>query len=188
MVGPGMTTLPNFYPRSPCGERRCSCTAHSRRSQKISIHALLAESDSAPPRSKTSASLFLSTLSLRRATMAVSAQRGYEGISIHALLAESDRFGFGKRKLDPYFYPRSPCGERHVALCGYERTAGFLSTLSLRRATHICGVAGDRAGISIHALLAESDFNTTRVGVSGKLFLSTLSLRRATHGQPVFAV
>ena len=34
--------------------------------------------------------------------------------------------------------------------------------------------------ISIHALLAESDFNTTRVGISGTLFLSTFSLRRAT--------
>ena len=79
-----------------------------------------------------------------------------------------------------YFYPRSPCGERLsttiITIC----IAQFLSTLSLRRATTIdnakidkhndfyprspCGerrvtVLGiqHRVGISIHALLAESD-------------------------------
>ena len=60
----------NFYPRSPCGERRCSCY-HCTHRKHISIHALLAESDcrhnSLPP----FAILFLSTLSLRRATAKV---------------------------------------------------------------------------------------------------------------------
>ena len=56
----------------------------------------------------------------------------------------------------------------------------FLSTLSLRRATFEFNAVSAHITISIHALLAESDFNSTRVGVSGTLFLSTLSLRRAT--------
>ena len=34
-----------------------------------------------------------------------------------------------------YFYPRSPCGERHVPLTVPDLGKGFLSTLSLRRAT-----------------------------------------------------
>ena len=39
----------DFYPRSPCGERRPAKTAKANK-EKISIHALLAESDHAPNR------------------------------------------------------------------------------------------------------------------------------------------
>ena len=57
----------NFYPRSPCGERPgsviyCNCDT------TISIHALLAESDLCRLAGAVSTSIFLSTLSLRRAT------------------------------------------------------------------------------------------------------------------------
>ena len=38
------TTLTNFYPRSPCGERPPDDTDNAAR-EEISIHALLAESD-----------------------------------------------------------------------------------------------------------------------------------------------
>ena len=57
----------NFYPRSPCGERR-GMKAKEEKSVLISIHALLAESDA--PRSRDN-------------------PMGRH-ISIHALLAESD--------------------------------------------------------------------------------------------------
>ena len=57
-------------------------------------------------------------------------------ISIHALLAESDNAGkgtnAGKAK---NFYPRSPCGERPTKYLKLLAGTGFLSTLSLRRAT-----------------------------------------------------
>ena len=58
--------------------------------ENISIHALLAESDVVDTLKFAGSVLFLSTLSLRRATF-----RGDHGhmsgdISIHALLAESD--------------------------------------------------------------------------------------------------
>ncbi len=57
----------------------------------------------------------------------------------------------------------------------------FLSTLSLRRATWwSVDVPGWILGISIHALLAESDGIFGPRTCSGRLFLSTLSLRRAT--------
>ena len=81
----------DFYPRSPCGERP-PCSRSEKQKRLISIHALLAESD-AP----------FST-----------ALRPAANISIHALLAESD----GTAWPLPMW------------------TAAFLSTLSLRRATH----------------------------------------------------
>ena len=57
-----------FYPRSPCGERRwLRCWKLAARD--ISIHALLAESDTRRTYHKDENLKFLSTLSLRRATM-----------------------------------------------------------------------------------------------------------------------
>ena len=79
-------------------------------------------------------------------------------ISIHALLAESDRHRSGQDTAQQYFYPRSPCGERHD-----------------------CMEPGQAdPSISIHALLAESDFYFRPGNGQNKTFLSTLSLRRAT--------
>ena len=56
----------------------------------ISIHALLAESDVMRALELANAMLFLSTLSLRRATWPGLLARPFFIISIHALLAESD--------------------------------------------------------------------------------------------------
>ena len=145
-----------FYPRSPCGERR-EIVSIERCSLKISIHALLAESDDTRrsikmelnnfyPRSPCGERhecwtalnhllRFLSTLSLRRATLIGLTYGGGRNISIHALLAESDdgsliynnrcqrflstlslrRATIGQmaiHAIHKYFYPRSPCGER----------------------------------------------------------------------------
>ena len=158
------------------------------------------------PKSTTGQTLiFLSTLSLRRATPIRKRQIiPIKQISIHALLAESDQTA--------YFFERA----------GYK----FLSTLSLRRATLQNQHQRMQKDISIHALLAESDntiflfynayvnfyprspcgerhwthWPTTRHSnfyprspcgerqskklrmMKCKLFLSTLSLRRATGG------
>ena len=124
----------------------------------ISIHALLAESDIKNPEAVSKYMIFLSTLSLRRATTMETASKN--------------------RYL--HFYPRSPCGERQASADCFSKSPLFLSTLSLRRATHWyhinknaamdfyprspCGerrwsvdVPGWILGISIHALLAESD-------------------------------
>ena len=128
----------------------------------ISIHALLAESDC--PRSLTLSSVrqFLSTLSLRRATPTCTLLAAPCAISIHALLAESDggfhkincqlmvflstlslrratRYPDAGRFQGPDFYPRSPCGERLLCVA----------------------VPQHVVVISIHALLAESDYLAT---------------------------
>ena len=57
----------NFYPRSPCGER-LHAPNHNPCRCNISIHALLAESDLLKNHIIFHYNLFLSTLSLRRAT------------------------------------------------------------------------------------------------------------------------
>ena len=102
--------------------------------------------------------VFLSTLSLRRAT------------TIRTPLFSTST----------YFYPRSPCGERLCAEHHANSQQEFLSTLSLRRATPYEGTHHQLAPISIHALLAESDSKYARSFVIDWAFLSTLSLRRAT--------
>ena len=124
----------------------------------ISIHALLAESDPCRCRRAKARLIFLSTLSLRRATPRTAGSTSVglyfyprspcgerpgadqragprQHISIHALLAESDAGRAVPRCTPTYFYPRSPCGER-PAPASSPSTAGT---------------------ISIHALLAESD-------------------------------
>ena len=79
----------------------------------ISIHALLAESDQAAGAVQFQIDIFLSTLSLRRATV---------GANNHVRVRQN-------------FYPRSPCGERLKLFAKRFSDALFLSTLSLRRAT-----------------------------------------------------
>ena len=146
----------HFYPRSPCGERRKYHTADRVRAY-ISIHALLAESDIHYDNYNLHCVISIHALLAESDYSYASTPAEARQISIHALLAESDRPSAVCWTWMHYFYPRSPCGERHAdraALC--ERCI-FLSTLSLRRATEE---------------VAEK-LNT------GK-FLSTLSLRRAT--------
>ena len=105
--------------------------------------------------------LFLSTLSLRRATALIR----YLINTYHHFYPRSP---CGERLrlrnilgLILHFYPRSPCGERPVL-------ASILCTSK---------------NISIHALLAESDYIMTTIICIASKFLSTLSLRRATDRQ-----
>ena len=152
----------------------------------ISIHALLAESDLFVALFSRGSTIFLSTLSLRRATVYLASQTFDIDISIHALLAESDQFWGCSPSPRSDFYPRSPCGERLEVFSNMTR----------------------EPTISIHALLAESDavslfFLTSLLYFYPRSpcgerqlpatepprvlrFLSTLSLRRATRfGRPI---
>ena len=156
----------------------------------ISIHALLAESDQTHSRHFAGVPAFLSTLSLRRAT---GCQRpcAHPTTNFYPRSPCGERQTFGQvvsSKL--YFYPRSPCGERRH---GYSITLRlvllFLSTLSLRRATGLQGNRHNTISISIHALLAESDGRHSVNCQARQEFLSTLSLRRATFiGPLIFSV
>ncbi len=86
------------------------------------------------------------------------------------------------------FYPRSPCGERQSSEDANDSTNGFLSTLSLRRATRSETHDRHKTRISIHALLAESDLIIKISFLFHLTFLSTLSLRRATARTPTMEV
>ena len=148
---------------------------------EISIHALLAESDTFMTLRHCTTYLFLSTLSLRRATTFVLIV-GKQSRDFYPRSPCGERHIHApSHSLYPNFYPRSPCGERHASKdviktasnfyprspCGERRLAPnpktkateFLSTLSLRRAT----------------------LRLMYFWPSGRLFLSTLSLRRATR-------
>ena len=123
----------------------------------ISIHALLAESDALrSPRIALMVDFYPRSPCGERPHIR-STSSGRRGISIHALLAESDCKKFYAQRILSDFYPRSPCGERPTTIITICIALRFLSTLSLRRATHIRSTSSGRRGISIHALLAESD-------------------------------
>ena len=113
----------HFYPRSPCGERRPDTRQHD------------------------AECLFLSTLSLRRATILPPVDTSSVRISIHALLAESDGYFLDAMQIIIVisihallaesdaskqfevvqihnFYPRSPCGERLDKRCQFNGDNG----------------------------------------------------------------
>ena len=124
----------------------------------ISIHALLAESDRQNPGEHYVAFRFLSTLSLRRATAdnkekLTGLRRFLSTLSLRRATPKQIR----ERKERKNFYPRSPCGERPPVRDVIQWEGIFLSTLSLRRATINTYHRIFGEGISIHALLAESD-------------------------------
>ena len=191
-----------FYPRSPCGERlhglhlnwpECLflSTLSLRRatlrvldgskSSIISIHALLAESDSIQTLILAMGRLFLSTLSLRRATTDMAKRR----IELRFLSTLSLRRATSQQPDETtkttYFYPRSPCGERH-SMGRHEKSFRSYfyprSPCGERQRFHAADISTRR--ISIHALLAESDGHDPGRGRISQGFLSTLSLRRAT--------
>ena len=216
---------PNFYPRSPCGERLFALKDQSL-DYSISIHALLAESDKRIRHRREKPRHFYPRSPCgERQDTAISAldasdfyPRSPCGERPPSITPTTSRRNFyprspcGERHTDsetrslvPYFYPRSPCGERlqksyllqasqfisiHALLAESDGPRPqppkarvlFLSTLSLRRATLDFINEKEHASISIHALLAESDSRPATVHTWKKVFLSTLSLRRATYG------
>ena len=153
---PTRRPLAYFYPRSPCGERLTGFPL-SIQFRKISIHALLAESDRQRfshcyavcdfyPRSPCGERpdvgmrigyyrYFYPRSPCGERLFEIRARMEANKISIHALLAESDAIYPSSTPPKEYFYPRSPCGERHDTSSLMQCQAKFLSTLSLRRAT-----------------------------------------------------
>ena len=146
--------------------------------------------------------IFLSTLSLRRATADCPSMT-----VLHCNFYPRSPYGERLRKCQiipiiQNFYPRSPYGERPPNAFRHCTTYLFLSTLSLRRATGANRFPNAPPQISIHALLTESDGTVAEVGCmyyisihalltesdrrrtyqqdEEQAFLSTLSLRRAT--------
>ena len=150
----------------------------------ISIHALLAESDTCSVNTQVSTVDFYPRSPCGERPAAIKPSPRSIEISIHALLAESDNTRPLIVNILTYFYPRSPCGERLRLPAVRRSECRFLSTLSLRRATgnsepgghmgsnfYPRSPCGERRSsfvlhlsnqiISIHALLAESDISSS---------------------------
>ena len=146
----------------------------------ISIHALLAESDARPTRPMAERSLFLSTLSLRRATHD-GTLAGIWDIFLSTLsLRRATPDPRGRWLSAPYFYPRSPCGERPTTAPWRASGTYFYPRSPCGERQNALDAIPQSLHISIHALLAESDVKSASKEIIRILFLSTLSLRRAT--------
>ena len=130
---------------------------------------------------QTNMDTFLSTLSLRRATfgqrLVVQAVAFLSTLSLRRATSNA-------LKSTPafnYFYPRSPCGER-LHLLRLRLSPKKISIHALLAESDACSARLYLlvSVISIHALLAESDQHVVGVVPALATFLSTLSLRRAT--------
>ena len=169
----------DFYPRSPCGERPYG---------RINDISRL---------------IFLSTLSLRRATPWKWPPKKGIYISIHALLAESDAATGQIKPGSGTISIHALLAESDLAtILGAITLSSFLSTLSLRRATEGAADTGVTARFLSTLSLRRATYSTTLKcrpayhfyprspcgerpqallsWMSTKKFLSTLSLRRAT--------
>ena len=168
----------DFYPRSPCGERRRWTSSKTSRQIFLSTLSLRRATGSTARARKEP--LFLSTLSLRRATAAGRVPRPRARYFYPRSPCGERQIVAGLRSHTPNFYPRSPCGERPVTDQDGQTVTKFLSTLSLRRATKIV------AGLRSHTpnFYPRSPCGERLPSIAGYLFdtifLSTLSLRRAT--------
>ena len=202
------TNLPshrNFYPRSPCGERR-NVRPGTRQRDVISIHALLAESDVSSTGTIGKSNISIHALLaesdvflLRKITITVdisihallaesddviAVMTDAQSISIHALLAESDNADYNYRSGHPDFYPRSPCGERPSMSITSNFKHPFLSTLSLRRATESRQLSERPTTYFYPRSPCGERRLPTALRTPHQRFLSTLSLRRATCFSP----
>ena len=171
----------NFYPRSPCGERQLFLGLFQN-NQLISIHALLAESDHTILLITVCCLIFLSTLSLRRATALADPLAALSEFLSTLSLRRATFIIFHFNNAFPYFYPRSPCGERRRSRRWRPSPpSNFYPRSPCGERRRSTSAAATGRIISIHALLAESDLPITYcLHMRHAVFLSTLSLRRAT--------
>ena len=127
-------SLMDFYPRSPCGERRSGYFCFPRL-DIISIHALLAESDSRTKAIPTKVGNFYPRSPCGERPWPLLRYGRYWHISIHALLAESD-----------------PIVEHDLNNVNIS-----IHALLAESDPSNCFTSSPLSTISIHALLAESD-------------------------------
>ena len=125
----------HFYPRSPCGERLYACWTDPNRLLFLSTLSLRRATIGYPVNLQPKTG-FLSTLSLRRATSITITITCIASKFLSTLsLRRATTRGQLPTPEPPNFYPRSPCGERH----DWPPVRDIIQW------------------ISIHALLAESD-------------------------------
>ena len=101
--------------------------------------------------------IFLSTLSLRRATARLLACFFGRFYFYPRSPCGERQCSLGNPRKKPYFYPRSPCGER-LGVSNRLKVAETISIHALLAESDLRVLDGSKSSIiSIHALLAESD-------------------------------
>ena len=175
------TSVSNFYPRSPCGERR-------------SRSGLVLRQSHFYPRSPCGErhllcmplwwlSHFYPRSPCGERLCTPRSAGPLQAISIHALLAESDDAAGWCRGGRPRFLStlslRRATRQRRKAA----KPAKFLSTLSLRRATY-SSPASFTPPLFLSTLSLRRATKSLLNSAGGHVFLSTLSLRRATQLHP----
>ena len=141
----GTTRTTYFYPRSPCGERPVFGKINTRGSIFLSTLSLR-RATCLPGFCRITAE-FLSTLSLRRATSHLSMCNTSQRVFLSTLsLRRATMIHPRSLNVKSNFYPRSPCGERPSGSKYSGCSARFLSTLSLRRATISCALSASKLG------------------------------------------
>ena len=162
---PARRLLRHFYPRSPCGERLVSSVDSA--DKVLFLSTLSLRRATVINLAAIQSYIFLSTLSLRRATFHPLSV-GLVGVFLSTLsLRRATETGRKWLRNAWNFYPRSPCGERRLGMVAKaaQDTDFYPRSPCGER---LCPQAGysPRLRISIHALLAESDRKGLRcVGV-----------------------
>ena len=145
-----------FYPRSPCGERR-NAARHS-----------------------PDCRLFLSTLSLRRATTIDTASKNrYLHFYPRSPCGERPALSGGTLS-DVDFYPRSPCGERPYPSQCRTLARDFYPRSPCGERPILCTSVKNMNNFYPRSPCGERQTSARRWAAWCCLFLSTLSLRRAT--------
>ncbi len=140
----------------------------------ISIHALLAESDYDNGNPVAVSDLFLSTLSLRRATRETVPRGGHIIFLSTLSLRRATPRGPSSNTTILYFYPRSPCGERRRRPSSPLHHPYFYPRSPCGERLQVVNVEQDTIDISIHALLAESDDGRRTGFGSGRISIHAL--------------
>ena len=148
----------NFYPRSPCGERHTSGRKWRMQMEFLSTLSLRRATLQAPPPRRPQRHFYPRSPCGERPTITGIIYSDRK-ISIHALLAESDDTLVTTHVIFcAYFYPRSPCGERRErGLQDHSSTDISIHALLAESDVTVLAVLVTGQDISIHALLAESD-------------------------------
>ena len=106
----GVPYWAHFYPRSPCGERHMFANLANSKVTFLSTLSLRRATKSAG--TAQGHTKFLSTLSLRRATFWSQRNSGFRQFLSTLSLRRATRSPAGALHAPSDFYPRSPCGER----------------------------------------------------------------------------
>ena len=153
--------------------------------QSISIHALLAESDNGGPVVQFNVSTFLSTLSLRRATLLVYLALIRYLIFLSTLsLRRATEISLIRPYANLAFLSTLSLRRATIKLKLDFINQEFLSTLSLRRATAVHNTKIDKHNDFYPRSPCGERPYPQQLLRSTASFLSTLSLRRATHPWP----